>query len=95
MLINIKLSLDRLGTKIQQDKEYFMQIDPEKVQADPQEKIKLDKFVCEWLKYAGFRYEGFSDSEKRLTGFCSWLQKGACCLTNIAMYFLLTLKQVE
>ena len=65
MLINIKLSLDCLRTKIQQDKEYFMQIDPEKVQTDPQEKVKLDKFVREWLKSA-LNSDGASDIQEML-----------------------------
>ena len=65
MLINIKLSLDHLGTKIQQDKEYFLQTDPEKVHADPQEKVKLDKFVREWLKSA-LNSDGASDIQEML-----------------------------
>ena len=53
MLINIKLCLDRMGSKIQQDTEFFMNIDPDRVQVlNTDDYAKLDRFAHDWLKAA-------------------------------------------
>ena len=66
MLINIKLCLDRMGSKIQQDTEFFMNIDPDRVQVlNTDENAKLDRFAHDWLK-AALNSEGGTDIQDML-----------------------------
>ena len=66
MLINIKLCLDRMGSKILQDTEFFMNIDPERVQVlNTDENAKLQRFARDWLK-AALNSEGGTDIQDML-----------------------------